>query len=179
MVVRAQRAHWFSTALAVLLLPAAALAAEFAAASVAFAPGYEAALQARYGAPEAPALRAQLVDSMSAALKAAHGDCRLTMDVVIQRAAPTHPTIKQQLEDPALDPFRSVFFNGGAALTGRVLDVHGQVLETVSHEHFIDDPHLVSPGKDPWSDARVAIGQFTQKLVSACKRQSGASDASH
>ena len=177
--------RWHGAALVVLLLPAAsaapalALAAEFSAASVGFAPAYETTLQTRYGAPEVPALRAEIVDSMTAALHAAHGDCRLTLDVVMQRAAPTHPTMKQQLDDPALDPFRTVFYNGGAALTGRVLDVHGQVLETVSHDHFADNRHSISPGKDPWSDARVAIGQFTQKLVSACKRQSGASQAPH
>lgn len=171
----AHGAHWCFGALAALLLPAAARAAEFAAASVGFAPGYEAALQARYGVPEASALRSEIVDSIAAALKAAHGDCRLSMDVVMQRVAPTHPTMKQQLNDPALDPFRSIFLNGGAALTGHVLGADRQVLATISHEHFVDELRAVSPGKDHWSDARVAIGQFTAKLVDACRRHSSAS----
>jgi hypothetical protein len=176
MVVRPHSAHWLFTGLAWLLMPAAAHTAEFFAASVEFAPGYEAALRAKYGAPEAPALRSEIVDSISAALKAAHGDCILNMDVVMERVAPTHPTMKQQLDDPAMDPFRSVFLNGGAALTGHVLGADGQVLATVKHEHFVDDLRSVSPGKDPWSDARVAIGQFTDTLVGACRRQSSASN---
>jgi hypothetical protein len=125
--------------------------------------------------PAASALRSEIADSIAAALKAAHGDCRLSMDVVVQRVAPTHPTMKQQLDDPALDPFRSVFLNGGAALTGHVLGADGQVLATVGHEHFVDNLRSVSSGKDPWSDARVVIGQFTAKLVGACRRHSSAS----
>jgi hypothetical protein len=53
----------------------------------------------------------------------------------------------QQLNELAMDPFR-----------------------------FADDLRSVSPGKDPWSDARVAIGQFTAKLVGAFRRQSMAAN---
>jgi hypothetical protein len=63
--------------------------------------------------------------------------------------------MKQQDDNPALDPFRSVFVNGGAALM-----------------------RIVSAGKDPWSDARLAIGQFASKLVKACSRQATAADTS-
>ena len=174
MVVRPHSAHWLGTGLAWLLMPAAAHAAGFSQASVEFAPGYEAALQANYGAPEVPALRSEILDSIAAALKSAHGDCTLNVDIIMERVAPTHPTMKQQLDDPAMDPSRSVFLNGGAALTGHVLGADGQVLATVKHAHFANDLRLVSPSKNPWSDARVAIGQFTAKLVGACSRQSSA-----
>lgn len=166
----------FAPGLVLLLLPTTALAAESMPPAVDFAPGYDATLQAKYGTQEATALRSEIVDSISAALKAAHGGCALNLDVVLERAAPSHPTMKQQLDNPALDPFQSVFLNGGAALTGHVLGADGQVLATVKHEHFVDDLRSVSPGKDPWSDARVAIGQFTATLVGACRRQSSASN---
>jgi hypothetical protein len=169
---------WISDALAVLLLPAAVLAAEAAPPAVEFAPGYEATLQATYGMQEAPALRLEIVDSISAALRAAHGGCALNLDVVLERAAPSHPTMKQQLDHPGVDPCRSVFLNGGAALTGHVLSADGHVLDTVTHQRFADNRASVSAGKDPWSDARLAIGQFTDKLVRACKRQTLAGDAS-
>ena len=114
---RFSSAHWICIGLAVLLVDSAARAAEFSPAVVAFAPGYEAALQAKYGAQEAPALRSEIVDSISTALKAARGDCNLNLDVIMERIAPSHLTIKQQLDDPAMDPLRSVFLNGGAELT--------------------------------------------------------------
>jgi hypothetical protein len=170
---------WIASAVAWLLLPAATLAIESVPPAVDFAPGYEATLQSEYGAQETPVLRAQIVDSISAALKSAHGGCALTLDVVLDRAAPSHPTMKQQLDNPAMDPFRSVYLNGGAALTGHVRAADGRVLDTVTHQRFADNRASVSAGKDPWSDARLAIGQFTDKLVKACKRQTLAVGASH
>jgi hypothetical protein len=161
-----------------LLLPPAALGAEFSPAAVEFAPGFEQTLQSKYGAQEVAALRSDIVGSMAAALRGAHGRCNLNVDVLMERAAPTHPTVKQQLDEPSLDPFRSVFLNGGAALSGHVRGADGRILATVKHQHFVDDLRSVSAGKDPWSDARVAIEQFTAKLVEACKRQSLASTAS-
>jgi hypothetical protein len=169
---------WIPTTLALLLAQSVTLAADGAPPSIEFAPGYEAALQAKYGTQEATALRSEIVDSISAALKAAHGGCALTLDVVLERAAPSHPTMKQQLDNPAMDPFRSVFLNGGAALTGHVRSTDGRVLDTVTHQRFADNGASVSAGKDPWSDARIAIGQFTDKLVNACKRRTIVTDAS-
>ena len=96
----------------------------------------------------------------------------------MERAAPSHPTMKQQLDDPAMNPIRSVFLNGGAALTGHVRGADGAILATVKHQHFPDELRLVSAGKDPWSDAWVAIGQFTAKLLAACKRQTSAATRS-
>ena len=103
-----------------LLLAATSLAAATTPAtqpappSVEIAAGYQAALQSTYGAREGTVLRSYILDSTSDALKAVHGECNLNLDIVLERAAPTHPTMKQQMDDPALDPFRSVFVNGGA-----------------------------------------------------------------
>jgi hypothetical protein len=146
--------------------------------SVEIAAGYQAALQSTYGAREGTVLRSYILDSTSEALKAAHGECSLNLNIVLERAAPTHPTMKQQDDDPALDPFRSVYVNGGAALTGYIRGADGRTLATVKDKYFADQLPIVSAGKDPWSDARLAIGQFAAKLVKACRRQTIAADAS-
>ena len=167
-----------------LLLAAATLArattttAPPAPPSVEIAAGYQAALKSTYGAREGTVLRSYIVDSTSEALRAVHGECNLNLDIVLERAAPTHPTMKQQDDNPALDPFRSVYVNGGASLTGHVLAADGRTLVTVKDQYFADQLAIVSAGKDPWSDARIAIGQFTSKLVKACRRQTAAADAS-
>jgi len=170
------RRHWIAAGLVCLPLCATALAAEFSPASVEFAPAVEAALQSKYGAPEAAAVRSIVVDRMSAALKAAGGKCNLALDVVIERAAPSHPTMSQQFNDPSLDPIRTVFNDGGAALTGHVRDAGGRELATVRHKHFNDDLRLTSASKVPWSDARVSIDQFAHMLVAECKRQTSAAN---
>jgi hypothetical protein len=166
-------------ALAWLLLPAAASTDELQPPSVGFAAGYEATLQAKYGAREASVLRSEMLAAVSNSLKGAHGNCRLHLELVLERAAPSHPTMQQQLNEPSLDPFHSVFFNGGAALSGQVRDAQGQVLATVTHQRFADDRSSVSASRDPWSDADVAIGQFADKLVQACSRQSITAAARH
>jgi hypothetical protein len=161
---------WICVALAWLLLPAAASADEPQPAA-GFAAGYQATLQAKYGTHEAAVLRSQMLAAVSESLHAAHGSCQLHLNVVLERAAPSHPTMQQQLNDPALDPFHSVFFNGGAALSGQVRDANGQVLATVTHQRFADDRSTLSASRGPWSDADIAIGQFADKLVHACMRQ--------
>jgi len=167
---------------ALLLLTATSLAAATTPSeppvSVEIAPGYQAALQSTYGAREGAVLRSYIVGSTSEALRSAHGECSLSLDVVLERAAPTHPTMKQQDDNPALDPFRSVYINGGASLTGHIRAADGRTLATVTDSYFADQLPIVSAGKDPWSDARLAIGQFTSKLVKACRRQTAAADAS-
>ena len=153
------------------LLPAAP-GAELSPGAITFAPGYEAEFSNAYGAQEVPALRSQILDSVAQSLHAAHGRCARSLDVVLERAAPTHPTMKQQNDDPSLDPIRTVFRTGGAALTGHVLDDSGQVLATVTYKYFTDSLRPISPARDPWSEARNAIGQFSSRLVDACTKQS-------
>jgi hypothetical protein len=170
------RRHWMAAGMACLPLCVTALAAGFSPASVAFAPAVEAALQSKYGAPEPAALRAIVVDRLSAALKAAGGKCNLALDVVIERATPSHPTMSQQFNDPALDPIRTVFNDGGAALTGHVRGADGRELATVRYERFNDDLRLTSASKAPWSDARVSIDQFAHMLVAECKRKTSAAN---
>lgn len=164
---------------ATTLAAANTLPAQPAPPSVEIAPGYQAALQSTYGVREGMVLRSYILDSTAEALKASHGECSLGLDIVLERAAPTHPTMKQQDDNPGLDPFRSVFVNGGASLTGYIRGADGRTLATVKDKYFADQLRFVSAGKDPWSDARLAIGQFTAKLMKACRQTTAADAAAH
>jgi hypothetical protein len=164
-------------ALVGVLAGGAACAGQFGAESVSFAPGVEAAVRAQYGARELPLLRAQLVATMDGALKSAADRCNLSVEVMFERVAPSHPTLQQQLSNPALDPTRTHFAYGGAALEGQLRDAGGRIVTTVKDQYFTDDLRFASVGRDPWSDARIAIDQFADKLVKACERASVARPA--
>ncbi len=77
---------------------------------------------------------------------------------------PTHPTMKQQLDDPSLSPVRTRYL-GGADLVGELRDSKQQVLATVSYRNFADVLAAGSPSLDPWADARQAIDAFAAKLA--------------
>jgi len=119
-------------------------------------------------------LRSDVVRAVSQSLKAAGGRCTRRLDVTIERAAPTTPTIKQQMDNPTLSPFRTVYRDSGAALQGHVLGPGGHALETVEYQHFNGYAPGLSPARDPWSEARVAIEAFSTRLVNACVKQSAA-----
>lgn len=150
----------------------AVLAGELSPAAVTFAPSHEATFKRQYGAREVQVLRSQIVQSVSQSLKSVGSECSRNLDVTIERAAPTHPTMQQQMRDPSLDPTRTVFRDSGAALTGQVLDSSRRVLATVKYEYFSSYMPIVAPAKDPWSQARVAIDAFSHRLVDACVKHS-------
>lgn len=155
------------------LLPARQmLAEEFSPSAVTFAPSYEETFKRTYGIREESILRSQVADRIAQSLESVGNRCSRPLNVTIERAAPTHPTIKQQLDNPSLDPVRTVFRDSGASLSGQVLDSSGHVLETVEYEQFNGFQPGLSPAKDPWSEARVAIDGFARRLVNACVKQS-------
>jgi hypothetical protein len=164
---------WAFASLA-LVLPQAGSAGELSPQAVRFAPGYEATFKEAYGAREVPALRAKVADAVSQRLESAGSACSLRLDVTIDRAAPTHPTVQQQMDNPSLSPVGTVFRDSGASLTGHVLDSRGHVLDTVKYQYFNGYWSLIYPGKDPWSEARIAIDGFSRRLVDACVKQSAA-----
>jgi hypothetical protein len=153
-------------------MPTALPAGELSPASVTFAPGYEVTFKNAYGAREVLALRSQILDSLSHSRKSAGGRCSLALNVTLEHAAPTHPTMQQQLDNPSLDPFLTVFFDGGASLSGQVLDADGHVLATVKYDYFNGYLRPLSPAQDSWAEARIAIEAFSSRLVDACIKQS-------
>jgi len=167
----------FASAFASTCASWAALAAGPSAApppAVTFAPAYVATFERAYGAKEVPALTSMVTDAVAQSLRSAGPRCTLGLDVTLERAAPTHPTMKQQLDSPSLDPIRTVYRNGGASMTGHVLDSGGHVLATVKFERFNDLlPPLVA-ARDPWSDARTTFEMFAHQLVERCIKQSAA-----
>ena len=93
----------------------------------------------------------------------------LTLKVTVRKVMPTHPTMKQQLDDPSLSPVRTRYL-GGADLVGELRDSKQQVLATVSYRNFADVLPAGSPSLDPWADARLAIDRFTAKLAATWDR---------
>ncbi len=156
----------------------AAPASELSPAAVTFAPQYAGTFEQKYGADQVAVLRSEIVDLVSRSLKSAGSRCSLGLDVTVDRAAPTHPTMKQQMDNPSLSAFSTVFRDSGAALTGHVLDASGHVLTTVRYEDFHGYQPGLSPARDPWSEARVAIDSFSQRLVDACVKQSASNEGS-
>lgn len=150
----------------------AVLAGEISPADVTFARGYEASFKRAYGAREVEVLRSQIVDALSQARRSAGSSCTLALKVTLERAAPTHPTMQQQMDNPSLDPIRTVFRDGGASLSGQVLDSSGHVLSVVRYKYFTGGLPPLTPAKDPWGDARIAIDRFSRRLVDACSKQS-------
>lgn len=142
--------------------------------NVSFAPGYEASFERAYGAKEIPALRSLITDSVLQSLKSAGVRCKLGLDVTLERAAPTHPTMKQQLDSPSLDPIRTVYRDGGASLTGHVLDASGRALTTVKFQRFNDLLPPLTVARDPWADARMTFDMFANRLVEGCIKQTAA-----
>jgi hypothetical protein len=157
-----------------LVLPLAVPATEVSPADVTFAPGYEVPFAKAYGEREVSFLRLQIVDSLSQSLKSAGSRCSLAVSVTLERAAPTHPTIQQQMEEPGLDPIRTVYRDGGASLTGHLLDSSGHVIATVKFQGFTGFllPLYSPAAKDPWSEARLEIQQFSGQLAHTCVKQS-------
>ena len=155
--------------LGIALLLAAALQAHAGAQpeiAVSVSSALQARLEQRYGAEEGAVLRGFVTDSLGKALarRATAPPADLRIEVVLDDARPSHPTRRQSLDEPSIDPLRSRSL-GGAELEGTVRDASGRLLASVSHQHFPSDFATASAAGDPWADARIAIDQFTALLA--------------
>jgi hypothetical protein len=147
-----------------LLLVQAVLAQVSQETTVAFDPAVATLLQRTYGAKEASVLRSDILAAVAKQESHAPIPDGLTLKVTVRKVMPTHPTMKQQLDDPSLSPVHTRYL-GGADLVGEVLDSRQQVLATVSYRNFADVLAAGSPSLDPWADARQAIDAFAAKLA--------------
>jgi hypothetical protein len=152
-----------------LLLAQAAFAEPSRETTVDFDPAATALLQKAYGANEAGVLRSAVLAALAKEESHAAIPDGLTLKVTVHRIAPTHPTMKQQLDDPSLSPARTRYL-GGADLVGEVRDSKQQVLATVSYSNFADVLAAGAISLDPWADARLAIDGFAAKLAATWDR---------
>lgn len=157
-------------ALAALLCdaPAPVSAGQLPVAAVEFSPEVQDKLR-QYGAQEAAVLQAAILESVSRAAARATLPEGLTVTITVRDVAPTRPTRQQSADDPALDVMHSRYL-GGAALVGEVRDARQQLVATVRHRYFPASLREAAMSPDPWADARLAIDQFSARLIKACRR---------
>jgi hypothetical protein len=151
---------------ACMLLAQAAFAAASQEAIVDFDPGVTTLLQKTYGAKEAGVLRSDILAAVAKEQSHAPIPDGFTLKVTVRKVMPTHPTMKQQLDNPSLSPVGTRYL-GGADLVGELYDSKQQVLATISYRNFADVLAAGSPSLDPWADARQAIDIFAAKLAAA------------
>ncbi|HYL70159.1 MAG TPA: hypothetical protein VEY89_02510, partial [Candidatus Dormibacteraeota bacterium] len=93
----------------------------------------------------------------------------LAVTITVSDLAPTRPTRQQSADAPALDVMHTRYL-GGAALVGEVRDAHQQLVATVRHRYFSPSIREAAMSPDPWGDARLAIDQFSARLIKACRK---------
>jgi hypothetical protein len=165
-----QRLRTLCVAIGASLLLAPAVFAETSRESaVDFDPALTAAFQKTYGANEAGVLRSAILAALAKEESHAAIPDGLTLKVTVRQVMPTHPTMKQQLDNPSLSPARTRYL-GGADLVGELRDSRQQVLAIVDYRNFADVLAAGSPSLDPWADARQAIDSFAAKLAATWDR---------
>jgi hypothetical protein len=132
--------------------------------TVDFDPAVAKLLQTTYGAKEAGVLRSDILTALAKQESHTPIPEGLALKVTVRKVMPTHPTMKQQLDEPFLSAARTRYL-GGADLVGEVLDSRQQVLATISYRNFADVLPAGSPSLDPWADARQTIDAFATKLA--------------
>ncbi|HEY6455009.1 MAG TPA: hypothetical protein VIY90_06945 [Steroidobacteraceae bacterium] len=132
--------------------------------TVDFDPSVTTLLKSTYGVKETGVLRSDILAAVAKEASHAPIPDGLTLTVTVRKIMPTHPTMKQQLDNPSLSPARTRYL-GGADLVGELRDSKQQVLATVNYRNFVDVMPAGSPSLDPWADARLAIDAFAAKLA--------------
>ena len=152
---------------ALLLAPVLSAAQTAPVTTVYFAPAVNAKMQ-QYGAAERAKLQSAIVAAVSREARRGAIPAGLAVAVTLQDVAPTRPTMKQQTDNPTLDPVHTKYL-GGAALIGEVRDASQHVLARATYRYFPGVLPAGSVSLDPWADARLAIDQFAVKLAAACR----------
>ena len=154
--------------LALALVSAAAAASQPLTATVDFSPAAQAKLE-RYGREEGATLQERILKGVKDACDGTTLPPGTTVAVTVQDIAPTYPTREQQKADPGMDPVGTRYL-GGAELTGQLRDAGGKVLTSVTTRYFPPSIRWRSRSFEPWADANRAIGQFADRMGSACRR---------
>jgi hypothetical protein len=172
----------FRSCVALLLVAASPILASRAVAldvgSVVISPKLSEELDRTYGVDEVAALQQLAVKAIGATPPNGRCGAAQRVDVVIEDAAPTHPTPRQLSEQPQMDFLRSKSL-GGATLRAALLSADGRVVASVDHRHYAQDLRLTSRAADAWADANIAFEQLADKIAGACRGAAGAPQSPH
>jgi hypothetical protein len=138
--------------------------------NVTISPALTEHLDRSLGVEEGPVLQRIVTQAVTKAI--APDRCRDTarIDITLREADPSHPTRRQLVDQPGLDFLRSKSI-GGAALSAKLFNADGQVIDTVDYRRYPPTLQFGSVAADTWSDARLAIDDFAAKLASDCGRR--------
>ena len=90
----------------------------------------------------------------------------ITIEISIVDADPNRPTFEQLSNQPSLDGFRSISI-GGAELRAVLRGADGSVVSEVTHRRYNHSLADLHGATTTWSEARVAIRQFADKVADA------------
>jgi|SRR5262245_25254353 len=156
--------------IAAMAFAQAAHAAPVSVAPISFSPEFQAQLNDELGAREGDVLRRAVSQSVERALTARgatiSAGAPITIEISIVDADPNRPTMQQIIDTPGLDPLASVSI-GGATLHAVLRGADGQVLSEVNHRRYNTTLQDVRPPPTTWSEARLAIRQFADKIADA------------
>src|SRR5258708_37198664 len=155
-----------------VLIGLQALAGQALSTHVEFAPQLAQQFVRRYGPEQQQILASAITAAVSRASRSVPIASALVVTILVEDAAPSHPTRQQISDNASLDATRTHYL-GGAQLSGDVRDVSGRTVATVQFRHFAPTVTEGSISADPWADARIAIDEFAAKLVAACRDRSG------
>jgi hypothetical protein len=133
---------------------------------VSFSAQFEAQLRSNYGLDEGEVLRGVIIQALGSALGAPPADPmkRISVEVVLESAKPTHPTRLQLAREPGMDFLRSISL-GGAELTATLRGANGRELAHVSHSYFAPTLEFASSAGEAWADARRSIQGFAAAVA--------------
>jgi len=147
-------------AAAPMVAPAATADGSQVAVVVSFSPQFEARLRSDYGVEEGEVLRTVITQALGSRLGATTDPLRrVSVEVVLESAKPTHPTPRQLAREPGLDFLRSLS-PGGAELSATLRGADGRSLGQVSYSYFAPTLQLASRAGEAWADARLSIEGF-------------------
>jgi hypothetical protein len=159
---------------------ALALAAPASAAPVTLRPvTIDAKLQKKfdddYGQREVPILQRIVVEALTRELSDAGATVAdgapVTIETTLVDVKPSKPTFQQATDKIGLDVFRSSSI-GGAKLRARIVGADGATLGEVAYDWYESDLQF-STANTTWSDARLAIRRFADKVGDAYRANSG------
>lgn len=157
----------FAAAAVALMIAPGALATEIV---VGYSQDFQDALEDNYGAKEGTYLTESIKEDLMREFEKAGIDVD-HVTVMIERAVPNKPTMKQLGDKPGLDYGASVSI-GGMELSATAFDASGAEMGSLTYDWFETD--IRNAGPTTWYDAKRASDRFARKFVKELTRGAGA-----